>query len=396
MKIIHTSDWHIGQNFFEYDRNEDHKSMIGQLADLIRDEKPDALIIAGDIYDIATPNTSVQKELAEYIVLLHDACPEMAIICISGNHDSASRHEIYQTPWEALNVHMIGKVDLEKLENNIFPVKDKGWVVAVPYTNDRFLNNGFYASLEDTVKALTGESLPIVYVGHAAIKGRDYTGHQMQNDRFIGGIECTGIDEIGDTYDYIALGHIHKAQTFDNGRARYCGSPLPISFDEVRRGYVHGFSVVEIDAHGSRPSIREVEVECPHPLVNIPAEGFAEWDDAMNELRAFPTDLKAFIRLNILLKGNNMLPHDKEMQVKSALQGKIARYATTNPTREIISTSKNDGDARLSLTMSELQAIDPKSILKSHAEAIGVAFDDEFDKMFDVVYKNVKGAEYEN
>ena len=61
MKLIHTSDWHLGQNFFEYDRKEDHESMIMQLAELIKAEEPDALIIAGDVYDIAAPNTSVQK-----------------------------------------------------------------------------------------------------------------------------------------------------------------------------------------------------------------------------------------------------------------------------------------------------------------------------------------------
>ena len=68
MKLIHTSDWHLGQNFFEYDRKKDHDSMINQLAELICNEEPDALIIAGDVYDIQAPNTRVQKEFAEYIV----------------------------------------------------------------------------------------------------------------------------------------------------------------------------------------------------------------------------------------------------------------------------------------------------------------------------------------
>ena len=152
MKIIHTSDWHLGQNFFEYDRKEDHESMIMQLAELIKAEEPDALIIAGDVYDIAAPNTSVQKGFAEHIVRLRDSCPGMTIVCISGNHDSASRHEIHQTPWEALNVHMKGKVETEILAENIIPIKDKGWIVAVPYTNERFLNENFYSSLEEAVK----------------------------------------------------------------------------------------------------------------------------------------------------------------------------------------------------------------------------------------------------
>lgn len=396
MKLIHTSDWHLGQNFFEYDRKADHDSMVGQLAELIRDEEPDALIIAGDVYDIAAPNTTVQKEFAEYIVKLHDACPSMTIVCISGNHDSASRHEIHQTPWEALNVHMIGKVDFENLENNIIPIKGKGWAVAVPYTNERFLNDNFYTSLEQKVKEVTGEQLPVVYVGHAAITGRDFTGHHTQGERFIGGIECTGIDEIGATYDYIALGHIHKAQTFDNGRARYCGSPLPVSFDEVKSGYEHGFSVVEIASHGSTPTIQTHEVECLHPLINIPSEGYSEWDDAMKELQNYPADIEAYIRLNILLKDNNLLPHDKAIQVANRLSGKKARHANTNTTREIKETEGAAADARPTLTMEELQNIDPKSILKSHAAATGREFTAEFDELFDIVFKNINGTDHEN
>ena len=396
MKIIHTSDWHLGQNFFEYDRREDHDSMVEQLAELIKEENPDALIIAGDVYDIAAPNTTVQKEFAEHIVRLRDACPSAAIVCISGNHDSASRHEIYQTPWEALNVHMIGKVNMNDLAENIIRIKDKGWIVAVPYTNDRFLNDGFYKSMEDTVKNMTGESLPIVYVGHAAIKGRDYTGHLSQNDRFIGGIECTSIEEIGEAYDYIALGHIHKAQTFDNGRARYSGSPLPVSFDEVKRGYEHGFTIVEIDSHGSTPRIRTRDVTCPHPLVNIPAEGFAEWNDVMRELRTFPSDIDAYIRLNVLLKGNSLLPLDKDIQIKNALSGKKARHAATNPTREEVEKAAGSDSRQMSLTMTELQEMDPKLILKAHAEAVNAQFDKDFEEMFDAVYRIINGADYEN
>jgi exonuclease SbcD len=395
MKIIHTSDWHLGQNFFEYDRREDHNNMIDQLADLIKEEEPDALVIAGDVYDIAAPNTSVQRELAEYIVRLHDIRPEMVIVCISGNHDSASRHEIYQTPWEALNVHMTGKIDTDVLVNNIIPVKDKGWIVTVPYTNERFLNDDFFSSLESAVKEHTEEKLPIVYVGHAAISGRDFSGHQTQNEKYIGGIECTSIDKIGEVYDYVALGHIHKAQTFDNGRARYCGSPLPVSFDEVKSGYEHGFSIVEIEAHGSTPSIRTCDVTCMHPLVNIPSEGFALWEDAMKELKKFPADIDAYLRLNILLKGNEMLPYDKDAQIIKALGGKIARLATINPAREIIESADKE-EERVSLTMQELQAMDPKAILKAYANAIGRPFDEEFDEMFDIVFKNVMDADHEN
>ena len=215
------------------------------------------------------------------------------------------------------------------------------------------------------------------------------------NDKYVGGIESTSIEKIGEVYDYVALGHIHKAQTFDNGRARYCGSPLPVSFDEVRRGYEHGFSIVEIEAHGSTPSIRTCDVTCMYPLVNIPSEGFALWEDAMKELKSFPADMGAYLRLNILLKGNEMLPYDKDTQIIKALGGKIARLATINPAREVIESADKE-EERVSLTMQELQAMDPKAILKAYASAIGRPFDEEFDEMFDIVFKNVMDADHEN
>lgn len=396
MKIIHTSDWHLGQNFFNYDRSDDHESMIRQLIDLVQTEEPDALVIAGDIFDVATPNTTVQKRFAESVVKIHDARPSMTIVCISGNHDSASRHEIHQTPWEALNVQMIGKANMTEMDENIISINGKGWIVAVPYTNERFLNDEFYSRLEAAIKEKTAEELPIVYVGHAAITGCDHTGHDIMNGRFVGGIEYTGLDELGTVYDYIALGHIHKAQTFGNGRARYCGTPLPVSFDEVRSGYEHSFSIVEIEAHGSVPSIRTVDVECPHPLVSIPSEGHAPWKDVIAELKKFPSDIEAYIRLNVLLKESEQMPFDKDRQIEEAMAGKAARYAVTNPTRESLVSEERRQNAMNAITVEELQKLDPITVLKGYAERLGYTFSDKFQEMFDTVYKNINKSDNEN
>ena len=177
MKIIHTSDWHLGQNFFGFDRRPDHEKMIGELTDLVIAEQPDALIVAGDIYDSQTPGSGIQKMFVENMVSLHKAHPAMTIVCISGNHDNASRHEIHQAPWTSLNVHMLGKIDSENLSANIIEVEDKGWIVAVPYTNERFLDEEFYLNLQEMVNEMTDGVKPVIYVGHAAMKDCDLAGH---------------------------------------------------------------------------------------------------------------------------------------------------------------------------------------------------------------------------
>lgn len=396
MKLIHTSDWHLGQNFYGYDRSIDHARMIFQLVELVKKEKPDALVIAGDIYDVPVPGTAIQKAFAEYIVELHNACPTMTIVCISGNHDSASRHEVHQTPWEALNVRMVGKVDMENLSSNIISLPDKGWIVAVPYTNDRFLTYEFYKDLEQTTKEITGEKLPIVYVGHAAINGCNFQGHDIMNGRFVGGIESTNISEIGSFYDYVALGHIHKAQTFDNGRARYSGSPLPVGFDEIHRGYEHSFSIVEIASHNSTPEIRTKEIAYGCQLVNIPAEGYACWDEVMEELKNFPADIEAYLRLNVLLKDQQMLPYNKNHQITLALEGKKALYAAINPTREVSGPRESSRDGILSLTMEELKKIEPLDVLKSYAASNDIVFSHEYNEMFNTVIKIINNPENES
>lgn len=395
MKIIHTSDWHIGQNLYNLDRKEEHDSMVEQLSELVRNEKPDALVIAGDIYDVSVPNTTAQKSLAEYLVKVHDAHPSMVIVCISGNHDSASRHEIFQTPWEALGVKMIGKIDSEDFAPNVIYMPGKGVIVAVPYTNERFLNDEFYTSLEQYVKENVGsEGLPIVYVGHAAIKECNYEGHRVVEEKYIGGIECTDINELGSLYDYVALGHIHKAQTFNGGRARYSGTPVPVSFDEVREGYEHSFSVVEIDSHGAVPAIRTVEVIPVKELVNIPAEGAAKWDDVMGELKDFSAERKAYLRLNVLIGQGESIPYNREELIKSALLGKKAVWVELNSVREEIKaeTTENAG-ATLRLNIDELQKIDPIEIMKAYA---GVNFKDEYSNMLNEILQKLEDEDNEN
>ena len=388
MKIIHTSDWHLGQNFYGYDRSEEHGDMIARLKELIEQQQPDLLVIAGDIYDVAAPGASVQKQFSRYMLELKQAAPQMLVVCISGNHDSSSRHEIFQEPWEAFNVHMIGKVDMENLGNNIKNIPGKGWVVAVPYTNERFLDDEFYQRLEEAVKAKATDGLPVVYVGHAAIMKFDFTGHSILNDKYIGGIECTSLEQLGDCYDYIALGHIHKAQTMDN--ARYCGSPVPVGFDEVKPGYEHGFTVVEIEAKGAAPQITHIPLELVRPLVNIPSEGYAPWEAVIDELKDFPADIPAYIRLNVLLKDAQVLPYDRQTQIADILEGKKqAKCVQINPAREVTVNPDSEKSGCRNLTMQELQKTAPVEILKSYAQQKGEPFTEEFEKMLETVIKNI-------
>ena len=91
MRILHTSDWHLGQNFYGYDRGEEQSDFLRQLADIVHEQQPDALLVSGDIYHTAAPSSTAVGMYVKGMLDIHEACPTMAIIVIAGNHDSASR-----------------------------------------------------------------------------------------------------------------------------------------------------------------------------------------------------------------------------------------------------------------------------------------------------------------
>ena len=97
MKIIHTADLHLGQVIYQnYDRADEHRHFFHQLAEWCKQEKPDALLVSGDVFDIQQPSAATKKAFTDYFVSLHQSCPTMHIIITAGNHDSASYHEDYR------------------------------------------------------------------------------------------------------------------------------------------------------------------------------------------------------------------------------------------------------------------------------------------------------------
>lgn len=94
MKIIHTSDWHLGQQLFDYDRSEEQRDFLRQLRNWVAAEQPDALLVSGDVFHYCSPSASAQRLYTDALVALHETCPSMQIIITAGNHDSSSKLEI--------------------------------------------------------------------------------------------------------------------------------------------------------------------------------------------------------------------------------------------------------------------------------------------------------------
>jgi len=366
--------------------------------------------LCGDVYHTPQPSAAVQTMLSDGLVRIHEANPQMTIVMTAGNHDSGTKHEIFQTPWKALKVYAIGQITKEDLDEHIIEVPGKGWVVAVPYANERNIPErlrvggtgiGFFQQLLDRVaerKTMAStnrpENLPVVMTAHTTVKGCDFTGHERlqiggtgihATEYTVGGIDSLELEELGEGYDYLALGHIHHEQFVHSGKhnVRYSGTPLPVSFDE---NFTHSVSIVEIDKHGETPTVKEIEIQNPHPLVTLPTEGLATWEEAKELLRKFPDDIPAYIRLNVVI--DDFLPVEANAEAASLTEGKQCRFCCINAKRKAVSQN----DVKI-LTVQEFQSEKPIEIAKRYAEYEGISFDEEMQAMFNEVMREVKSEE---
>lgn len=377
MKILHTSDWHLGHTLYNYDRTEEQLAMLEQMVSIVEEQKPDVFLLCGDVYHTPQPSAAVQTMLSDGLVRIHEANPQMTIVMTAGNHDSGTKHEIFQTPWKALKVYAIGQLEKEDLDEHIIEVSGKGWIVAVPYANERNIPEGFFQQLLDRVAEKNAEDLPVVMTAHTTVKGCDFTGHDHATEYTVGGIDSLELEEMGEGYDYLALGHIHHGQFVHSGKhnIRYSGTPLPVGFDE---NFTHSVSIVEIDKHGEIPAVREIDIRNPHPLVTLPTDGLATWEEAKELLSKFPNDIPAYIRLNVEIE--DFLPVEANAEAASLTEGKQCRFCCINAKRKTV--SQNDVKV---LTVQEFQSEKPIEIARRYAEYEGISFDDEMQTMFNEV-----------
>ena len=381
MKILHTSDWHLGHTLYNYDRTEEQQVMLEQMVSIVEEHKPDVFLLCGDVYHTPQPSAAVQTMLSDGLVRIHEANPEMTIVMTAGNHDSGTKHEIFQTPWKALKVYAIGQLEKDDLDDHIIEVPGKGFIVTIPYANERNIPEGFFQQLLDRVAEKNAEDLPVVMTAHTTVKGCDFTGHDHATEFTVGGIDSLELEEMGEGYDYLALGHIHHEQFVHSGKhnVRYCGTPLPVSFDE---NFSHSVSMVEIGKHGETPKVEKIEIQNPHPLVTLPTDGLASWEDAKELLGQFPDDIPAYIRLNVEIE--DFLPVEANAEAASLTEGKQCRFCYINAKRKAASQSETKV-----LTVQEFQEEEPIEIAKRYAEYVGISFDEDMTEMFNEVMEMV-------
>ena len=291
MKILATSDWHLGNMFHGSDRLPEHKHFLSWLLSQIDEQQPDALLIAGDVFDNGNPSAASQSLYYGFLADASERCPSMQVIIIAGNHDSANRLEAPRALLTRHRVEVRGVVNrtwvpdgdkgdwATNYDDLMIPVKgsegDEVIVLAVPYLrNDIIRNTSYSKGVMTFLKELTSKAReqypdkPLVMMAHMYAQGADIAKKDASEKIIIGGAEEVSMEDWTDHPDYMTCGHIHKRQhIWNTDWARYSGSVLPMSFAEV--DYRHGVDLVTIQAD-REPQVTFLEYEPQHQLVILP------------------------------------------------------------------------------------------------------------------------------
>ncbi|GAA0342803.1 exonuclease SbcCD subunit D [Bacillus carboniphilus] len=270
MKFIHTADWHLGKLVHGLYMTEDQAYMLEQFIQLVEEEKPDAVVIAGDLYDRSVPPTHAVNLLNDILFKLNVEM-KVPVVAISGNHDSAERLSFGSSWYQHHQFYLQGK-----LEDSFKPVTvgDLNFFLvpyAEPATVKELLEDPSITNHDEAMKAIMGKleayinpDEPNIFVGHAFVIG----GQTSDSERTlsVGGAECVS-SHLFAPFTYTALGHLHNPHALSHPTVHYSGSLLKYSFSEAT--HKKSVSIVEIDEKGvatrtekflkPRRDMREVE-----------------------------------------------------------------------------------------------------------------------------------------
>lgn len=284
LKIFHLSDLHIGLKLFNRDLREDQEYILHEIANRAREEKPDVIVIAGDIYDKAVPSAESYEIFDRFTEELSEAVPEASIMMISGNHDSAPRINVLRSVLAKNNFYMIGNPPMREDEyiEKVVLSDEFGEVnfYLLPFVKPSMVkqivgvdDNGNNLSYDESIRRLIAredidESVRNVFVSHQFYlpKGTNACDVERMDSEIktVGNIDEVGADVL-ECFDYSALGHIHKPMKVGSEYYRYCGTPLACSVSE--QGQDKGIVVVDMKEKGdietsviSLKPLREVKV----------------------------------------------------------------------------------------------------------------------------------------
>ena len=294
MKILHTSDWHLGRTLYGRSRQREFEAFLDWLAALVESRGIEALFVSGDIFDTTTPSNSSQKLYYQFLhrIALSSGSSCRHVVITGGNHDSPSFLDAPKDLLRSFDVHVLGAVTGNPADE-VLLLRDadgepEAVVCAVPYLRDRDIRTVEAGeSMEDKNRKLIegvarhyaevariaeerrqniDRDIPVIATGHLFTAGGETVYGDGVREIYVGSLARVGASAFPATLDYVALGHLHVPQKVGGEeRLRYSGSPIPMGFGEARQRKL----VLEVQFAGRVPAVSEIEVPCFQPLAQL-------------------------------------------------------------------------------------------------------------------------------
>ena len=279
MKFFHLSDLHIGKQLHRYNLKEDQQVILKEVITYAKELRPDAIVIAGDIYDKSVPSAEAVNVFDEFLTDLSEITPEIPILIISGNHDSPDRLKYASEVLKRHHIYLAGNVP-ERPEEHIEKVTlhDAYGEVdfyLLPFMKPAYVKNIFVDGTPETYSDAVKEIIKREKIDYkdkrnVLVSHQFYVGEKAESPETcdsevfsVGGIDNVDIGSVKE-FDYVALGHLHGAQCIGKPEIRYCGTLLKYSVSESTQN--KSLTVVTLKAKGEKPEIENYPL---HPLRDV-------------------------------------------------------------------------------------------------------------------------------
>ena len=305
MRVLHTSDWHLGNSFHERKRTQEFESFLNWLLKPMETDRIDLLLVSGDIFDNGTPGTQALELYFNFLGrIAENGCRHVVIT--AGNHDSPSLLNAPREVFRNLNIHVIGSVTSDPADEVLVLRDESGEpliiICAVPFLRDRDVRNvtagenfeekagKLSSGIRDHYKRVQeialscrdtiGKPIPIVVMGHLFATGSLLTEDDKNREQYVGTLAGVGPEIFDPQMDYLALGHLHRAQRVNGQESwRYSGAPLPMEFSNTPRQK----KVVIIEFGPGSKTICEVPIPCFQEMERVRGS-FAEIETRIQEV----------------------------------------------------------------------------------------------------------------
>jgi exonuclease SbcD len=371
VRILHTSDWHIGSQCGSFSRSEEHDAFFRWLSRILSEERVDALIVAGDVFDGMQPSN---ESLRLYYRFLRDleGTGVCDVVVVGGNHDSASQLDAPREVLSALSIHVIGGYSSDvELDRYVVPLhardrKEPAAVcIALPYVHEYRLGirttegdvaatrHALVARFKAVYQELTSHAatrypgLPLLATGHLTM-GKVEDGDTRQAIHQVGFIDSLPPELFDSRLAYVALGHIHRSFPVENRRIWYSGSPIPVSKTEMDRP--RRVLLVDINSSAEPVEVRPVEVPIARALLEY--EGTeTEVINWVHTLR-WQNDYPPFLHLRVRVD-------EPQPLLVSRVRAELERFPKDRRPqlvefREVFASAGVDGSEPFSVALEEL------------------------------------------